>query len=64
MYRCFECDTPAQMNCGCFTQMEMPQHIHHPTADRLEQEQQKKINIASGEDAIADSYMYHHEECV
>lgn len=49
MYRCFQCDTPAQMNCGCFTQVELP------TDD--EKVDHEKISIASGEDCIVSDYV-------
>lgn len=66
MYRCFACDTPAQMNCACYTQMEHPElnetgklrkaEDDHDgaviTVDGVSFPGPPKINISSGEDAI------------
>jgi hypothetical protein len=40
MYRCCACDSPAMMNCACHTQLERPEGAF----------EEKKVNIASGED--------------
>ena len=46
MYRCFQCDAPAECNCACYTQVEVPQP---------QQEQEiKRVNIASGEDVVLE----------
>ncbi len=49
MYRCYACDTPAQMKCGCPLNLEKePIPLPEP----------QKINIASGEDAMADDHQF------
>jgi hypothetical protein len=60
MYRCFQCDAPAQSNCACYTQMEHPDdypsltlvgRLREAEDKRTPAQVPKKINIASGEDA-------------
>ena len=53
MYRCFECDTPAQFNCACHTQVERPEPKPIPL-----REPEQRVNIASGEDAMDDHLVY------
>lgn len=43
MYRCFVCESPAQMQCACVMRLQAFPHPLHSTP---------KINIASGEDAM------------
>lgn len=50
MYRCSACDTPSQFNCACYTQMERPE----PKPIPLREPEQRRVNIASGEDALVD----------
>lgn len=46
MYRCANCDTPAQFSCECAEVQEFNQHV--------EQDDSEKINIASGEDVVLE----------
>ena len=53
MYRCFGCDSPANLNCACYTQIERPEERTLTELGRLRAaEDNWKINIASGEDVI------------
>lgn len=69
MYRCYQCDGPAQSNCACYTQAEHPAltftgRLRKAEDERTPSQVPKRINIASGEDATHGSEMLYQEEWV